>query len=351
MQQGSVQILRDFYDRNPYPKVPLFASAQVEQTFTLHYRAVVAACFGSAAPAVARPRILVAGCGTFEPYVVALANPEAEIVAVDLSSKALRKLKWRLWLHGLAHRVKLVEADLLNLPAELGCFHYMIASGVLHHLPDPLAGLRALEKRLEPFGVMRVMLYSRHGRESVRMLRDFARLMGVKSGRDLRTLVDQLPKSHPFQFAFHLYSDATNEVGLNDGFFHPSEHHFAAEEVEGLLAGAGMEATYFLHSSGGQSERFRELFRPRREISPWRQLAVLDRLNELESNFRFFAARRGDVQRAPRPEGPWEINPVLASLEGGRIYVAALDREVTVGPGPDAEQGLVAWRKGGAVWN
>ncbi|NUM89208.1 MAG: class I SAM-dependent methyltransferase [Bdellovibrionales bacterium] len=293
-----MEILRDFYERNPYPRIPLVASASPEQALTLRYSHGVTACFGRSAPVmvVDRPRILVAGCGTFEPYMVALANPEAEIVAVDLSSSALRRLRWRLWIHGMAPRVELVQGDLLDLPERLGRFHYMIATGVIHHLPDPLAGLRALEARLEPFGVMRLMLYSRHGRESVRMLRDFARLMGVSDGAGLRELLRRLPRNHPFQYAFHLYSDADNETGLNDGFFHPCEHHFAAEEVEALLAGAGLEARHFLHSPGGRPERFDELFRPARGISPWRKIAALDRLNELESNFRFFCARSREVR-------------------------------------------------------
>src|ERR1700729_3266993 len=48
----------------------------------------------------------------------------------------------------------------LALPSmPIGEFDYIDCTGVLHHLPDPAAGMRALASVLEPDGGMGVMLY------------------------------------------------------------------------------------------------------------------------------------------------------------------------------------------------
>ena len=49
--------------------------------------------------------------------------------------------------------IRFVEGSLLDLPGSgLGSFDYIDCCGVLHHLPDPLAGLRALAGALAPGG-------------------------------------------------------------------------------------------------------------------------------------------------------------------------------------------------------
>ncbi len=69
--------------------------------------------------------------------------------------------------HGLA------AGSLLDLPGSgLGPFDYIDCCGVLHHLPDPAAGLAALLSVLAPGGGLGLMVYAPHGRTGVYMLQD-----------------------------------------------------------------------------------------------------------------------------------------------------------------------------------
>ena len=52
-----------------------------------------------------------------------------------------------------------MEADAENLPFEPGSFDFVMAIGVLHHLPDPARALRAIARFARPGGHVHVYLY------------------------------------------------------------------------------------------------------------------------------------------------------------------------------------------------
>lgn len=310
------------YEKFPYPSIPLLAKARPEDCHLMNYEAGLAASFGDCSMAAKKPRILVAGCGAFEPYIVALANPEAEIVALDFSSSALRKLRWRLLLRGV-RGVQCVQANIEELPAILGKFHMIVATGVLHHLENPLGGLKNLEFCLEKNGVMRIMLYSKHGRNNIYKIRDLARTLQLSSGKELKKVIQRLPDNHPLKIHFHLYTDVKTEGGIRDGFLNIIDNPFDALEVEDFLQKVNLRATFFVHSPSGQPEHAQE-FSVRKDARPWEKIAALDRISELESNFIFFAAREKDLEK-PATTAAFRINPALSRAKAGRpIYSKVL---------------------------
>ncbi len=58
-------------------------------------------------------------------------------------------------------------------------FDLIVCTGVLHHLADPDAGLRALRSVLKPDGAMYLMVYAPYGRTGVYMLQDYCRRLGI----------------------------------------------------------------------------------------------------------------------------------------------------------------------------
>jgi 2-polyprenyl-3-methyl-5-hydroxy-6-metoxy-1,4-benzoquinol methylase len=115
--------------------------------------------------------ILVAGCGANQAARFALQHPTARVTGIDLSEASLaheEKLKAKHRLDNLTlHQMRLEEVTKLGQT-----FDFIAASGVLHHLPDPVAGLQALGGVLDRDGVIFIMVYGRYGRAPVYMMQE-----------------------------------------------------------------------------------------------------------------------------------------------------------------------------------
>ena len=117
--------------------------------------------------------VLVTGCGTGRHAIWATQRfQNARVLAVDLSLSSLCYAK-RKTPAELAERISFAQADIIKL-GDLGrSFDMIDASGVLHHMADPIEGWRTLLSLLRPGGFMHVALYSRLGRRDVVAARDF----------------------------------------------------------------------------------------------------------------------------------------------------------------------------------
>jgi SAM-dependent methyltransferase len=318
---------------------PLLRGLRRDDLPLLNYQAGYAACYGSLAGAARAPRILVAGCGTFEPIAVAKANPGASILAVDFSAHSLRKLRWQARLWGLGERIRPLQADIETLRE--GGFDYVVATGVLHHLENPARGLKALVARAAPRAVFRVMLYSRWGRELLYGAKELARALGVKDPAGMRKLIAALPPSHPYRLYFHLYSDTATDAGLADGYLHPCDQPFDALSLREFLRAEGLRVGRFLHRPSGQPEAADQLAPFPTGADAFDRLQVLDALAQMEENYCFFAGFEGETQVG---SGSHAWNPALPAR--GRYFSRLLGREIAFdrreprGCGPRDEEAL-----------
>lgn len=319
--------VQKLYEESPYPPLSafsaLFQRIRWEDRPTLNYQAAYASFHGSLEGAAARPRILVAGCGTFEPVVVALANPQAEILAVDLSENSLKRLDWQARARGVRNRIESWAGDFADLPAEFGNFHFVIATGVIHHLPDPEAGLRALLARTSEDAVFRFMIYSYWGRSLLYAAKELAEGLGADTPEKMRRLMETLPANHPYKIYFHLYSDTETDTGLADGYLHPCDRAFSALGLAALLGKVGMRHGGFLHSPDGQPQAAQAMA-SRKSLGDWEKLALLEFTGELQENFRFFAGRMGWKEREPTTG--WQWNQALPV--SGRLHSRLLGKEL-----------------------
>ena len=80
-------------------------------------------------------------------------------------------------------------------------FDEIVCTGVLHHLANPEAALRALRDVLDPDGAMHLMVYAPYGRAGIYMLQEFCRRIGIQASddeiRDLIVTLGALPARHP----------------------------------------------------------------------------------------------------------------------------------------------------------
>lgn len=135
-------------------------------------------------------RALIAGGGTGDGLIMlaqrlADAKVPFEITYMDLSVATRRVAEARAAVRGLTS-IRFETGSLLDAP-DLGRFDYIDCCGVLHHLPDPAAGFRALRAALAPGGGMGVMVYAPYGRSGVYPLQEaFGALFEATSAPLLR---------------------------------------------------------------------------------------------------------------------------------------------------------------------
>ncbi|GAA3913545.1 methyltransferase domain-containing protein [Litoribacillus peritrichatus] len=115
--------------------------------------------------------MLVAGCGTgLQALKAARYFQNVKVTAIDISASSLafaekqaEKLKIR--------NVKFLALDLTKVEQLNEEFDIIECSGVLHHLPSPEEGLKALTNCLKPYGFIKLGLYSEAARLKINQLK------------------------------------------------------------------------------------------------------------------------------------------------------------------------------------
>jgi S-adenosylmethionine-dependent methyltransferase len=104
-------------------------------------------------------RVLDAGCGQGT-QALRLAAAGHDVTAVDSSPSLLGALRDQAAASGV--RVRTVEADLLEMPAE-GVFDVVLCQGVLMYFEDPAPVLDALAARVSPGGLLSLLVRNGDG--------------------------------------------------------------------------------------------------------------------------------------------------------------------------------------------
>ena len=204
-------------------------------------------------------RALVLGCGSgYEPIELATREPQFRVFAVDLSLASLAYGARMAEDLGLRN-IHFLHGDLLDLRDIDGSFDLVSASGVLHHLRDPLTGWEAASSRLAEGGLMRVGLYSATARRSIARARESIERRGVPATPEgmrafrLSLLRGELgPEFGDLARSPDLYSLSS----LRDLLFHVEEHHFDLEDITSALSRLGLRLVGFEHEDPGTALRY-----------------------------------------------------------------------------------------------
>jgi SAM-dependent methyltransferase len=208
--------------------------------------------FGARRP-ISRPlSALIAGGGTGDATIMLAqqltsAGRSGTVTWLDRSAAALSIAQARATARKLSNIVW-EQRSLLDLPhSGLGPFDYIDCCGVLHHLPDPAAGLRALLSVLAPGGGLGLMVYAPHGRTGVYMLQDALRLL-APTGQPPAERLDLAKRTmrHLPETAWlrlnGAFDDHINggDAGLYDLLLNPRDRAYTVPDLHALLAGAGL---------------------------------------------------------------------------------------------------------------
>jgi SAM-dependent methyltransferase len=235
--------IEEFYDKHPYP--PPVADLDRYRDFwsSEERRKVDHYLHWPQWPYREDVSVLVAGCGTSQAAKVAIRRPASRVVGIDVSAASLCHSA------ALKTRYRLDNLELYELPIEqvarLGAsFDLILCTGVLHHLLNPAAGLRALRGVLEPHGALHLMVYGRYGRLGIQMLQDYCRRLGVDTSEesvdDLLHTLGALPRSHPLEHLLRA-PDFKRADAVADALLNPRDRDYKVSEVFELLDDAEMD--------------------------------------------------------------------------------------------------------------
>lgn len=242
-------------------------------------------------------RILSAGCGTHQAALLAFHNPNCSVVGIDLSAASMAHEEQLRTQHDLQN-LTLRRMSLLDVGSLQQQFDYIVCTGVLHHMPDPDAGLRALSDVLAPNGRMYLMLYGAAGRAGVYFLQDALRRMGLKQTPEDITLAKATlrfaPNNH---FAAQIVQRSGDELkgdaAFVDTFLHSQDRAYSAPEVFAFLDRGGLSFAGWLDNGDYFPDRFvtGEVLARLQSLPEVEQFAIVEHLILNQLKHEFFACR------------------------------------------------------------
>jgi len=142
---------------------------------------------------------------------------------------------------------------------------------VLHHLPDPLAGLQALAGKLAPGGLLHLFVYGELGRHEIRLMQKAIRLLvtgsehqtlasaeqlqrGLQVGRRLFEILPETNRIQQQERARWAIENVDDEC-FADMYLHPQEVDYTIETLFELIRASGLQFLRFSNPEFWRLER------------------------------------------------------------------------------------------------
>jgi SAM-dependent methyltransferase len=255
-------------------------------------------------------RLLDAGCGTGNITAdIASRLPGFEITAVDLTDQSLALAKERAARHGFTN-VTFRRSNLMEYDPDLGVFDFVYSQGVIHHLSDPLTGMKNINKYLKKDHYAFIWLYSILGRRELLDMREALRILGVdklsweqrmqltKETRPLFwgarstplrrviRLLDYLDKNGFKGFGHFLWQyfrksarASFDDIILADQVLHPQDKFYRFREAFEMFEAAGFQ---FVKVLEGMSNSMGQSFGPNSPLAVRKDLSTVDAYTLIE---------------------------------------------------------------------
>ena len=130
------------------------------------------------------PTVLIAGCGTGQHALVTAGRfQDSKVTAIDLSLASLAYAKRKTKQYNVKN-IEFFQADILTLEGLKVQYDIIESVGVLHHMEDPILGLKILTQRLKQRGLIRLGLYSEMARQNVVAARRLVHQKGIRAKKN-----------------------------------------------------------------------------------------------------------------------------------------------------------------------
>ncbi len=322
------------YEAYPYPqRDPRDEAKRLIVGSPSHLREVDHWIFGARRPATRALNALMAGGGSGDATLMlaqqmATAGRPGSVTWFDRSAAARKVAGARVAARSLGN-VRFEEGSILDLAGSgLGPFDYIDCCGVLHHLPDPLAGLGALVSVLAPGGGIGLMVYAPHGRTGVYMVQDALRLIAPPD-QPPRERVDtakrlwrQLPETNWLRRNPWITDHVKGgDAGLYDLLLNPRDVAFTVPQLAALVAASGLEFRCLVEPFRYDPDSF--LTDPRlRErtagLDPVQRAALAEAASGNMGIHIAYCVRAGQPPPAPAWDDEASV-PVLRELDGAKL--------------------------------
>ena len=255
----SVEALSEQYETFPYPPRNPADEAQRLVTGSPSQLAELNHYVFSGRRDFSKPfQALVAGGGTGDAAIMlaqqlADTGGPGEVTYLDLSQASRDIAESRAKARGLKNII-FHSGSLLDIATIApGPYDYIDCCGVLHHLPKPAEGLRALRRVLANDGGMGLMVYAPYGRTGVYQAQSMLRSLGIADEQPVnrvetaRSLLEDLPPTNWLK-RNPLVGDHLNEgdAGLFDLLLHSQDRAYTVPELGAFVSSAGMKVAAFI---------------------------------------------------------------------------------------------------------
>ena len=329
--------LAEQYETYPYPRRdPRDEAKRLVVGSPGHLLEVDHWVFGATRPASRPLNALVAGGGTGDATLMlaqqlASAGRSGSVTWLDRSGPSMKIARARAEARGLRNIIW-ERRSLLDLPGSgLGPFDYIDCCGVLHHLPDPAAGLQALLSVLAPGGGLGLMLYAPHGRTGVYMLQDALRLLAPQDEAPparldaARRVLRHLPETAWLRlnrgFSEHFEQD---DAGIYDLLLNPRDRAYSVPDLHAMLTAAGLRVTAWMEPLRYDPRPLLPdpRLRARAEkLDPVQRAALAEALAGNMPVHIVYCVRAGDPMQRADPAHPGSV-PVTREITGEALATA-----------------------------
>jgi hypothetical protein len=145
--------------------------------------------------------------------------------------------------------------------------------------------LKALERRLVPGGILRIMVYSRYARREEESIRRAFKLLGIDSPVNARRLLRRAVAGSRLSNYLTASDEADTISGLADALLHPSVHTYRIDELLEMVSRTGFELLQFAHRDAREE--------PVEEIE---RLRTLEKDRRSPGNFVLYLGKKGGKQ-------------------------------------------------------
>ena len=240
--------VREQYEEHPYPRWR-YTHKNLSSNFLFQLNNEIKPNKIVSSNKFANPNVLIAGCGTGQHIAIAKKYLNANILGVDLSLVSLAYAKRKVEELGFKN-IEFLHADILQLKNLNRKFDVIECVGTLHHMKDPLEGLKILLDLLELNGFLKLGLYSEISRQHIVKAREFIKKKKFKNTiediRNCRELIFNEKEDPLFQKIFNS-KDFYSTSSVRDLMFHIQEHRFSILEISKILKSFNLEFLGFIN--------------------------------------------------------------------------------------------------------